>query len=82
MKFRPLHDGVVVRRVRIRYPSKGGIIIPETAKEKPMQGEVPPSASGAGTKPANSFPSTSRQASPSCSASGPAPKSRPMAKTS
>jgi chaperonin GroES len=40
MKFRPLHDRVVVRRVEEETKSKGGIIIPDTAKEKPMQGEV------------------------------------------
>ncbi len=40
MKFRPLHDRVVVRRIEEESKSKGGIIIPDTAKEKPMQGEV------------------------------------------
>jgi chaperonin GroES len=40
MKFRPLHDRVVVRRVSEEERSKGGIIIPDTAKEKPQQGEV------------------------------------------
>ena len=40
MKFRPLHDRVVIRRVEEEAKSKGGIIIPDTAKEKPMQGEV------------------------------------------
>ena len=40
MKFRPLHDRVVVRRVEEDTKSKGGIIIPDTAQEKPMQGEV------------------------------------------
>ena len=40
MKFRPLHDRVVVRRLDEDERSKGGIIIPDTAKEKPMQGEV------------------------------------------
>jgi chaperonin GroES len=40
MKFRPLHDRVVVRRVEEDTRSAGGIIIPDTAKEKPMQGEV------------------------------------------
>jgi len=40
MKFRPLHDRVVVRRVDEEARSAGGIIIPDTAKEKPMQGEV------------------------------------------
>jgi chaperonin GroES len=40
MKFRPLHDRVVVRRIEEDMKTKGGIIIPDTAKEKPMQGEV------------------------------------------
>ena len=40
MKFRPLHDRVVVRRVEAEEKTKGGIIIPDTAKEKPMEGEV------------------------------------------
>ena len=40
MKFRPLHDRVVVRRVDSDEKTKGGIIIPDTAKEKPMEGEI------------------------------------------
>ena len=40
MKFRPLHDRVVVRRVEENTKTAGGIIIPDTAKEKPMQGEI------------------------------------------
>ena len=40
MKFRPLHDRVVVKRVEEDTRTAGGIIIPDTAKEKPMQGEV------------------------------------------
>jgi chaperonin GroES len=40
MKFRPLHDRVVVRRLEEETKTAGGIIIPDTAKEKPMQGEV------------------------------------------
>ena len=40
MKFRPLHDRVVVKRVEQEDKTKGGIIIPDTAKEKPIQGEV------------------------------------------
>ena len=39
-KFRPLHDRVVVRRIDAQEKSKGGIIIPDTAKEKPQEGEV------------------------------------------
>ncbi len=40
MNFRPLHDRVLVKRVEEETKTKGGIIIPDTAKEKPMQGEV------------------------------------------
>jgi len=40
MKFRPLHDRVLVRRVEQEAKSTGGIIIPDTAQEKPMEGEV------------------------------------------
>jgi chaperonin GroES len=40
MNFRPLHDRVVLRRLEEEQKSKGGIIIPDTVKEKPMQGEV------------------------------------------
>ena len=39
-KFRPLHDRVVVKRVNPEAKTKGGIIIPDTAREKPQQGEV------------------------------------------
>ena len=48
MKFRPLHDRVVVRRLDGEEKTKGGIIIPDTAKEKPQEGEV--LAVGAGTR--------------------------------
>ena len=47
MKFRPLHDRVVVRRIDADEKTKGGIIIPETAKEKPQEGEVIAVGSGA-----------------------------------
>jgi chaperonin GroES len=40
LKFRPLHDRVVVRRIDAEEKSRGGIIIPDTAKEKPQEGEV------------------------------------------
>jgi chaperonin GroES len=39
-KFRPLHDRIVVRRINAEEKTKGGIIIPDTAQEKPSQGEV------------------------------------------
>lgn len=40
MNFRPLHDRVLVKRVEIETKTAGGIIIPDSAKEKPMQGEI------------------------------------------
>ena len=48
MQFRPLHDRVLVRRIEQQEKTAGGIIIPDTAKEKPQEGEV--IAAGAGTK--------------------------------
>jgi chaperonin GroES len=47
MKFQPLHDRVVIRRVRAEVKSSGGIIIPDTAQEKPMEGEVVAAGPGA-----------------------------------
>jgi len=48
MAFRPLHDRVLVRRIEAEEKTKGGIIIPDTAKEKPIEGEV--IAVGTGTR--------------------------------
>jgi len=48
MKFRPLHDRVMIRRVEEEGKTTGGIIIPDTAKEKPMEGEI--IAVGAGAR--------------------------------
>jgi chaperonin GroES len=47
MKFRPLHDRVVVRRLDAEEKTTGGIIIPDTAKEKPMEGEIVAAGPGA-----------------------------------
>jgi chaperonin GroES len=47
MKFRPLHDRVLVRRIEGETKTAGGIIIPDTAKEKPQEGEVIAAGSGA-----------------------------------
>jgi chaperonin GroES len=47
MKFRPLHDRVVVRRLEAEEKTAGGIIIPDTAKEKPMEGEIIAAGPGA-----------------------------------
>ncbi len=46
MKFRPLHDRVLVRRTEQEAKTAGGIIIPDTAKEKPMEGEIVAAGSG------------------------------------
>src|SRR3989338_2703908 len=48
MKFRPLHDRVLIRRIEQEEKTAGGIIIPDTAKEKPMEGEI--IAVGSGTR--------------------------------
>ena len=47
MKFRPLHDRVVVRRIEEEMKTAGGIIMPDTAKEKPIQGEIIAAGPGA-----------------------------------
>ena len=58
MKFRPLHDRVVVRRLNAEEKTSGGIIIPDTAKEKPMEGEIVAVGPGARNE-------TGRRSSPS-----------------
>ena len=50
MKFRPLHDRVVIRRVDAEQKSKGGIIIPDNVQEKPVEGEVLAAGPGARTE--------------------------------
>ena len=47
MKFRPLHDRIVIRRIEGEEKTRGGIIIPDTAKEKPQEGEVIAAGPGA-----------------------------------
>ena len=56
MKFRPLHDRVVVRRIEEDDRTKGGIIIPDTAKEKPQQGEIVAVGPGARDEKGNLVP--------------------------
>ena len=56
MKFRPLHDRAVVRRIDEDTKTAGGIIIPDTAKEKPMQGEVVAVGPGARDKSGKLIP--------------------------
>ncbi len=77
MKFRPLHDRVVVKRVAEEEKTKGGIIIPDTAKEKPMKAKAKssPSARAPGMRRVRWSLPTSRLGTASCSASGPAPRS-------
>jgi chaperonin GroES len=47
MKFRPLHDRIVIRRIEGEDKTKGGVIIPDTVKEKPQEGEVIAAGPGA-----------------------------------
>ena len=58
MKFRPLHDRVVVKRIEEEAKTAGGIIIPDTAKEKPQQGEVIAVGPGARDEAGKSTPRT------------------------
>ena len=82
MKFRPLHDRVVVRRIEAEEKSVGGIIIPDTARRSPRRARSSPSALAAATRPASSFQSMSKKAIACCSANGQAPRSRSTAKNS
>ena len=58
MKFRPLHDRVVIRRIEGEEKTKGGIIIPDTVKEKPQEGEVIAAGPAPATRAASWFRST------------------------
>jgi hypothetical protein len=58
MKFRPLHDRVVIERIDAEAKTAGGIIIPDTAKEKPQQARSSPLDPAAATRAASSSPST------------------------
>jgi co-chaperonin GroES (HSP10) len=75
MKFRPLHDRVVIKRIEAEEKTSGGIIIPDTAKEKPQEGEVIAAARVVAMRAASPSLSTSRSATGCCSASGRGPKS-------
>jgi chaperonin GroES len=79
MKFRPLHDRVAVTRIDVEEKTAGGIIIPDTAKEKPQEGRV--AAVGPGGRDASGklIPMESRSAIGWCSANGRAPRSRSAA---
>ncbi len=83
MKFRPLHDRVVIERIDAEAKTAGGIIIPDTAQEKPQQGKVIAVGTGGRDESGKLIPidvkvSTSKSATASCSASGLAPRSKSM----
>ena len=82
MTFRPLHDRVVVRRIEAEEKTRGGIIIPDTAKESPRRVKSSPSAPGPAMRAASSLPSTCRPVIACSSASGPAPRCASMARIS
>ena len=82
MKFRPLHDRVVIRRLEGEEKTKGGIIIPDTVKEKPQEGEVIAVGPGARDESGTSFPSISKRATSFCSANGRGAKSRSAVRSS
>jgi hypothetical protein len=80
MHFRPLHDRVVVRRIEAEEKTSGGIIIPDTAKEKPQEGEVVAVGPARATRPVGSSSCRSRPGTASSSASGRGPRSRSVAR--
>ena len=80
MAFRPLHDRVVVKRLEGEEKTKGGIIIPDTAKEKPQEGEVVAVGPGARDEAGKLVPLDVKAATASCSANGRARRSRSTAR--
>ncbi|MDB5409287.1 MAG: molecular chaperone GroES [Rhodospirillales bacterium] len=83
MKFRPLQDRVLIRRVEQEAKTSGGIIIPDTAKEKPMEGEVVAVDPGArAARTASCIRSTSSRVTACCSANGRGPRLSSRARTS
>jgi co-chaperonin GroES (HSP10) len=81
MPFRPLHDRVVVKRLEGEEETKGGIIIPDTVKEKPQEGKIIAVGPGGRDETGKLTPSTSRPATASSSESGPAPRSKSTARS-
>ncbi len=81
-KFRPLHDRVVVRRIDAEEKTKGGIIIPDTAKEKPQQGEVIAVGPGGRDEAGKLIPIDVKSGDRCCSANGRAPRSSSTARNS
>jgi co-chaperonin GroES (HSP10) len=82
MKFRPLHDRIVVKRIDAEEKTAGGIIIPDTAKEKPSQGEALAVGPGGRDEAGKLIPSMCGSATACFSASGRAPRSRSTARSS
>ena len=76
MKFRPLHDRVVVRRIEEDTKTAGGIIIPDTAKEKPMEAEVVAVGPGARSEKGELHPLDLKVGDRILIGNGPAPRSR------
>ena len=82
MKVKPLHDRILIKRVEEKETIKGGIIIPDTAKEKPQEGEVIAVGSGKKTEEGKVIPLDVKAGGPhSVSESTPAPKSRSTTKS-
>jgi len=79
MEFRPLHDRVVVKRIEAEEKTAGGIIIPDTAKEKPYQGEVIAVGPGGRDETGKLIPIDLKVGD--CSASGRAPRLRSIARS-
>jgi chaperonin GroES len=82
MSFRPLHDRVLVRRVKEEEKSKGGIIIPDTVKEKPQEGKIVAVGTGSRGEDGKVTPLDVKAATASCSANGRARKSPSTVKSS
>jgi len=79
MKFRPLHDRVVVTRIDAEEKTTGGIIIPDTAKEKPQEGRVVAIGPGGRDENGKLIPIDVKIGTGCCSANGRAPRSRSTA---
>ena len=75
MKFRPLHDRVVIKRIEAEEKTSGGIIIPDTAKEKPQEGEVIAVGPGGRDESGKLVPIDVKSVTGCYSASGRGPKS-------
>ena len=82
MKIRPLHDRVIVKRLEEERTSPGGIVIPDTAAEKPIQGKIVAVGKGKILEDGQVRPLDVKVGDKICSASTAAPKSRSKVKTS